>query len=244
MDGRPQAFEGRASGAVGTTKQLSESREGITLSRASAERRLGDRSLSSQRFGPLALLAAQARGRAPHAILPWLPRLRSAAGRLSRARRRESELQQGRNPVFDDSQGRIGDPRQQRSRPLARGHAGSGQAGRDWPHAERGRTLRSDRIFEDAVAASGAMLWRLCLLMDFYEHTPVSLEQRRARHEGIERRPELRAIAVLLLQDFMFRTGDDEMRTGAQMIGELLDRRRRDDGVAAGGQHQDRLTNL
>src|SRR5437868_4268095 len=164
MDGRPHAFEGRASGAVGTTKQLSKSRaKGITLSRASAERRLGDRSLSSQRLGALALLAAQARGRAPHAILPRLPRLRSAAGRLWCARRREGELQQGRNPVFDDSQGRIGDPRQQRSRPLARGHAGSGQAGRDWPHAERGRTLRSDRIFEDAVVASGAGTKKLWL---------------------------------------------------------------------------------
>src|SRR5436190_23377295 len=96
MDGRPQAFEGRASGAVGTTKQLSKSRaKGITLSRASAERRLGDRSLSSQRLGALALLAAQARGRAPHAILPRLPGLRSAAGRLWRARWREANCSKG-----------------------------------------------------------------------------------------------------------------------------------------------------
>src|SRR5258705_12765576 len=74
--------------------------------------------------------------------------------------------------------------------------------------------------------------------------TNALLEQRRARHEGIERRPELRAVAVLLLQDFVLRAGDHEMRAGAQVIGELLDRRRRDDGVVAGGQHQDRLPDL
>ena len=62
-----------------------------------------------------------------------------------------------------------------------------------------------------------------------------SLEQRRARHEGVERRPELGAVTVLLLQDFVLGAGDDQMRAGAQMIGELLDRGGRDDGVVAGG---------
>ena len=52
---------------------------------------------------------------------------------------------------------------------------------------------------------------------------PQLSEQWRAGHEGVERGPELRAVAVLFLQDFMFRAGDDEMRAGAQMIGELLD---------------------
>src|SRR4030088_982064 len=73
---------------------------------------------------------------------------------------------------------------------------------------------------------------------------PSLFEQRRARHEGIERGPELRAVAVLLLQDFVPGAGDHEMRTGAQMICELLDRRRRDHGVVAGGEHQDRLADL
>ena len=53
-----------------------------------------------------------------------------------------------------------------------------------------------------------------------------SLEQRRARHEGVERRPELRAVAVLLLQDLVPGARDHQMRAGAQMIGKLLDRRR------------------
>src|SRR3984893_14756372 len=89
------------------------------------------------------------------------------------------------------------------------------------------------------------------VLTRFLQREPVStslenalFEQRRARHEGVERRPELQAVAVLLLQDFVLRAGDDQMRAGAQMIGELLDRRGRDDGVVAGGQHQDRLANL
>ena len=71
------------------------------LSRAAAERRLGDRSLPSQRLGALAVLAAQARGRASEAVLPGRARLRSAAGRLSRTRRREAELQERRNHVFE-----------------------------------------------------------------------------------------------------------------------------------------------
>src|SRR5437899_6314666 len=69
-------------------------------------------------------------------------------------------------------------------------------------------------------------------------------EQRRARHEGVERRPELRAIAVLLLQDLVPGAGDHKVRAGAQVIGELLDRRGRDDGVVAGGEHQDRLADF
>ncbi len=39
----------------------------------------------------------------------------------------------------------------------------------------------------------------------------------------------------------MLGAGNDQMRAGAQMIGELLDRRRRNDAVVTGGQHQDRL---
>src|SRR5437899_784216 len=69
-------------------------------------------------------------------------------------------------------------------------------------------------------------------------------EQRRARHEGVERRPELRAIAVLLLQNLVPGAGDHQMRAGAQVISELLDRRGRDDGVVAGGEHQDRLADF
>src|ERR1700682_6811653 len=71
-----------------------------------------------------------------------------------------------------------------------------------------------------------------------------SLEQRRARHEGIERRPELRAVAVLFLQDFVLRAGDHQMRAGAQMIGEFLDRGSGNNGVVGGRQDQDRLGGL
>ena len=42
----------------------------------------------------------------------------------------------------------------------------------------------------------------------------------------------------------MFRSGDDEMRAAAQMVGEFLDRSGRDNGVAAGGDHQERLPDL
>src|SRR5438876_3779735 len=164
MDGRPQAFEGRASGAVGTTKQLSKSRaKGTALSRAPAERRLGDRALPSQRLGALAVLAAQARGRASDTILHGCARLRSGARRLSRCRRRKAEVQEWRNPIFEDRYQRKGNQRQPRFRPLARRHAGAGQTGRDWPHADRGRTVRFDRIFEDAVVASGAGTKKLWL---------------------------------------------------------------------------------
>ena len=62
-------------------------RAGNLLPRPPAERRLGDRSLPAQRFGALALLDAQARGRASETILHGLARLRSAAGRLPRRRR-------------------------------------------------------------------------------------------------------------------------------------------------------------
>ena len=51
-------------------------------------------------------------------------------------------------------------------------------------------------------------------------------EQRRARHEGVERRPELRAIAVLLHHEFVPGAGDDQVRAGAQPHGDVLDRRR------------------
>src|ERR1700676_3562711 len=68
---------------------------------------------------------------------------------------------------------------------------------------------------------------------------PSSLEQRGARHEGIERRPELRAVAVLFLQDLVLGAGDDEMRAGAQMIGEFLDRRSGNNAVVGGGQHEE-----
>ena len=64
---------------------------------------------------------------------------------------------------------------------------------------------------------------------------------RRARHEGVERGPELLAIAVLLHQDFVPRAGDHQMRAGAQPHRELPDRRRRDDLVLPGGDQQQRL---
>ena len=70
---------------VGAAKQLSQSRRDTgetALSRAAAERRLGDRALSAQRFGALALLDAQARGRASEAVLHGRARLRSGAGRI------------------------------------------------------------------------------------------------------------------------------------------------------------------
>ena len=86
----------------GSAKELSQSNhcEGGPLSRAPAERRLGHRSLPSQRFGSLALLDAHARGRATQTILHGLARLRSAAGWLSRGAGRSAKLQQGRNPVL------------------------------------------------------------------------------------------------------------------------------------------------
>src|SRR5947207_1193646 len=70
----------------------------------------------------------------------------------------------------------------------------------------------------------------------------LSLKQRRARHEGVECGPELRAITVLLLQDFVLRSGDHQMRTGAEVIGEFLDCRRRHHRVVTGRQHQDGLS--
>src|SRR5690242_20450048 len=72
----------------------------------------------------------------------------------------------------------------------------------------------------------------------------MSLEQRRARHEGVECRPKLFAVTILLLQDLVLAAGDDEMARRAQMIGELLDRRGRYHGIVGGGQHQDRLADL
>ena len=56
-----------------------------------------------------------------------------------------------------------------------------------------------------------------------------SIKQRRARHEGIERREELRAVTVLLHQQFVLGAVDDEMRAGAQPQPEFLGRQGRDD---------------
>ena len=85
--GQPEMAEGqRHQGAgdqrvLGRAQQLSQS-GGVAgetaLSRAAAERRLGDRSLSAQRFGALAVLDAEARGRASEAVLPRRAGFRSA----------------------------------------------------------------------------------------------------------------------------------------------------------------------
>ncbi len=69
----------------------------------------------------------------------------------------------------------------------------------------------------------------------------TSPEQRRARDEGVERGPELRAETVLLHQQLMLGADHDEMRAGAQQRGEVLDRRIRDHGVAAGSDDENRL---
>ena len=71
-----------------------------------------------------------------------------------------------------------------------------------------------------------------------------ALKLTRARHEGIECRPELRTIAILFLQDFVPGTLDHAMRSRGQARGKSLDRRIRHDGVAARRQHQDRLIDL
>ena len=69
----------------------------------------------------------------------------------------------------------------------------------------------------------------------------LSASYRRAGHEGVERRPELPAIVILLLQDLVLGAGKNEMPAGQQILPESLDRRRRDNLVAAGRDHQDRL---
>ena len=51
---------------------------------------------------------------------------------------------------------------------------------------------------------------------------------RRAGHEGVERRPELGPIVILLLQNFMLGAGQDEMASRQADSSESLDRRRRD----------------
>src|ERR1022692_2998267 len=65
-----------------------------------------------------------------------------------------------------------------------------------------------------------------------------------AGHEGVERRPELAAIVILLLQDLMLAAGQYEMPAGQQIHPECLDRRGRDHFVAAGGDQQDRLADV
>src|ERR1700676_4346579 len=130
--------------ALGRPSELSQYRvaKSRAISRAPAEWRLGDRSLPSQWFGALALLAAQARGRTSSKILHRRPRLRPRAGRLSRGRRRSAEMQQGRNPVLDDGTRNpaLDDEtrpaaRQQRARPLAR-RSGFWRTRRRGPRAE------------------------------------------------------------------------------------------------------------
>ena len=129
------------SGIVGPAKKLSQSGIRTELSCPPAERRLGHRAVSAQRFGALAVLDAQARGRAPDEILHRRPRLRSRPGRLPRRRRRSALLQQGRKPVRDHGRRRQADPRQQRVGAFARGHAGAGQAWGDREDADRGRAV-------------------------------------------------------------------------------------------------------
>src|ERR1700733_583983 len=122
MDGRSQRAGSQSPGTLGGfPKELSQSRhlEGAALSRTPLERRLGDGSLSAQRLGPLALLAAQSGSRASQTILLGLSRVRPTASRISRKCQRRPELRQRRDLVLDDGRGRIGDQRQQRPRPLA-----------------------------------------------------------------------------------------------------------------------------
>ena len=57
-------------------------RQGVAISRAAAERRLGHRTLYPQRFGALAVLDADAAERSPETVLPGRARLRSENGRV------------------------------------------------------------------------------------------------------------------------------------------------------------------
>ena len=84
MDDRnmPEPERARNCGAAQATVPIPAIANETALSRAPAERRLGDRALSAQWFGALALLDAEARRRAPQAILHGRARLRSGAGRL------------------------------------------------------------------------------------------------------------------------------------------------------------------
>ena len=90
------------------------------------------------------------------------------------------------------------------------------------PHRRRRRQARARSGAGDAQAARMAHVSPT-------DDGIASVEQRRAGHEGVERRPELRAKAVLLHQQFVPRARHDEVRAGAQPHRELLDRRRRDD---------------
>ena len=72
------------------------------ISRAAAERRLGDRALHPQRFGALAVLDADAAERAPDTVLHGRARLRSENGRVRRAGGRRRVMQDRPDPVLDD----------------------------------------------------------------------------------------------------------------------------------------------
>src|SRR5271168_4451666 len=68
VDERQPRFGSRPERALGFAKELSQPGHRFALSRPPAERRLGHRTLSSQRIGALALLDADARRPTPEAI--------------------------------------------------------------------------------------------------------------------------------------------------------------------------------
>src|SRR5262249_21813914 len=68
-----------------------------------------------------------------------------------------------------------------------------------------------------------------------------SLEQRRARHEGVERGQGLDAKTILLHQQLVARARHDEVRAGTQLEREFADRGGRYDPVHARSEDQNRL---
>ena len=133
-------------GAVGRSQQLSQPRQEAEISRAAAERRLGDRALYSQRLGALAVLDAEARGRAPEAVLPRRAGFRSEGCRLPGGGRRRQVLQDRRNHVLEaDSHGRAINGNSVLGHSL---EADKGQDMKTYKNGVIGRTLTEDERYD------------------------------------------------------------------------------------------------
>jgi D-galactarolactone isomerase len=104
----------------------------------------------------------------------------------------------------------------------------------NWPHPSSGFVRPAARLGagrDDATQGAGRQSGP----------TLRVLVKRRAGHEGVERGPELIAILVLLLQDFVLGAGQNDVRAGQQIAGECLDRRRRHHLIVTCRDDEDRL---
>ena len=87
----------------------------------------------------------------------------------------------------------------------------------DFTHPDASERARQVDRQQSAIDLCVALGIRHCRTLSGQRYPGMS------RHEGVERRPELRAETVLLHQELVFRADHDQMRAGTQHAGEIFD---------------------